>query len=72
MDASIGRPGTHLSGTDDDGVVARHLPLPSIEAAGCIDFGTSGHGERSASRALSSPELIFEVHQVYLRMRGDL
>jgi len=71
-DASIGRPRTRRSGTDDDGAVALHLTLPSIDTAGRIDFGTYGHGERSPSQAFSSTALIYEVHQVYLRTRGDL
>jgi hypothetical protein len=62
MDASIGKPRTRPSGTDDDGGGALHLTLPSIETAARIDFDTYGHGERSSSRAFSSTALICEVH----------
>jgi hypothetical protein len=72
MDASIGRPRTRLSGTDDDGAVALHLTLPSIDTAGRIDFGTYVHGGRSSSPAFSSAAPIYAVHQVYLRTHGDL
>jgi len=71
MNASIGRPRSRVSGTDDDDVVALHLTLPSIERAGRIDFGTYGRDERSSSRAFSSTAPICEVHQMKLRTRGD-
>jgi hypothetical protein len=72
MNASIGRPRILLSGTDDGGVAALHLPLPSMDTAGRIDFGTYGHGEHSSSRAFSSTALIYEAHEVCLRRHGDL
>jgi hypothetical protein len=72
MNASIGRPRTRLSGSDDDGAVALHLALPSIDTAGRIGFGTYGHGERSSPGAFSLTALIHEVHQVDLQTHGDL